>query len=471
MFGTHICVNNTDEAYAQILSDLLDKGIEVSSGTSLSIGSQRQFKELLGYTTVLSNPRCRLIWAPNYRLNLPGAVARFIWMMGGNNRLKDIEFYWGEKVRPFSDDGIVIPGSNYGMRMLYPAPGLDQLRGVIKRLQEDPSSRRAGVVIWRPEDAVRDSRDIPCALAVFFFIRNNSLITNIIMRSNNAYRLFPYNIFEFSLLGELVAAQLEVEAGPVLYTALSMHLYKDDYDRARQAIQAIRKPQQGCTPTPMEPIPIQPQPIEQVKRLVQLESDVRHAAAGFHNVDTLEEYLKRGEDLAEYWRQYYYIIMYFAIEKLGIRARRELVAERLNSYWLEYLPNIQRAETYSQALFYLLNFIELFSNYSRERRQRNHAPLTLEKIKCVLENLDLLSQLKNEDPLLHRVFLSILERCEEVSREIELPISADEFHLIATELIRDLAGLQSEPVAAREIGPTKDEILDLLTQIRNSNRL
>ena len=110
-----------------------------------------------------------------------------------------------ERVLGFSDDTMTMPGSDYGKRLFMPEPGLDQVTAIVERLQQDPGTRRALATIYRPEDAVRTSKDIPCALGLAFHVRGGALHMTMMMRSNAAWTLLPYNIFEFTLLGELIS--------------------------------------------------------------------------------------------------------------------------------------------------------------------------------------------------------------------------------------------------------------------------
>ncbi len=107
-----------------------------------------------------------------------------------------------------------MPGSNYGMRLFQPKPNLNQIDGVIKRLQKDRAMRRAAMVVWIPEDAVRESKDIPCAFGSFCVIRDGHLVFITVMRSNNALILLPYNAFEFTLFAEIIATEAGVKLGP-----------------------------------------------------------------------------------------------------------------------------------------------------------------------------------------------------------------------------------------------------------------
>jgi thymidylate synthase len=215
---------SADDAYAGTLQDLLEEGSVSQQGESLSVGSGKETKEILNYAVAITSPRERLVFNAKRKLNLPAAVARFVWMMAASDRLADIAFY-EDKVRKFSDNGITIPGSSYGQRILNPRPGLNQLESVIDRLKKDAGSRRAAISVYQAEDAMRESSDIPCTFGLFYHVREGRLLTTTLMRSNNAFLLLPYNIFEFSLLAEVVAAELEIPLGTLTHHAISMHVY------------------------------------------------------------------------------------------------------------------------------------------------------------------------------------------------------------------------------------------------------
>jgi thymidylate synthase len=257
-------VPDAEAAYRKVLADVLATDHEIVGGETKSVGSKKRSKEILHYGLVIGNPRERLIWNAKRKLNVPAAVGRFVWMMAGNDRLKDIEFY-EKKVTAFSDDGIVVPGSSYGHRMMYPAPGCDQIEGVVSRLKEDAATRRAAVAVFRPEDVTRLSVDIPCTFGLAFHNRGEFLHPSVIMRSNNALVLLPYNIFEFSLLGEAVAAEIGLKLGAMSYYALSMHIYATDYGTAQDVIVADRPDQT----TPVPAMPSNPPPMAQIRELVR----------------------------------------------------------------------------------------------------------------------------------------------------------------------------------------------------------
>ena len=339
-----IQASDADSVYAKTLSHLLQYGEEVQARESLSVGSDQDYKEILNFSAVIENPHEKLIFNKERRVNLPAAIARFIWMMAGSDRLADIAFY-EPKVSFFSDDNITVPGSNYGHRILYPRPGINQLNGVIERLKETTDTRRAAISIYHPEDAVRTSRDIPCAFGIFYHIREGSLHATTVMRSNNAHILLPYNIFEFALLAEVVAAEVGVPLGTLTHTAVSMHLYSRDTEKAKKVVNQFEQ-SRGSKNTLPEVSP-QSSPLDQVNRLAVLEADLRHKSRGITG-GNIETWIDKGEELNEYWRQFYYILLLHVVQdKLTERQSKgvqvSLALDALKSVidepWKSYLPS------------------------------------------------------------------------------------------------------------------------------------
>lgn len=102
-------------------------------------------------------------------------------------------------------------------------------------MHSDPDSRRAVIPIYSPPDIGTDSNDIPCTTTLQFLIRSGCLNMITTMRSNDIYLGLPYDVFNFTMLQELVACRLGVKLGTYHHFVGSMHYY----DRDSEKINAI----------------------------------------------------------------------------------------------------------------------------------------------------------------------------------------------------------------------------------------
>lgn len=100
---------------------------------------------------------------------------------------------------------------------------------VWSKLRGDPDTRQAQITLWDPrEDNSTGKRDYPCTLALSFRIRNSKLELHTTMRSNDVWRGFAYDAFQFTQLQWTIANALGIEPGRYIHTAHSLHIYDDD---------------------------------------------------------------------------------------------------------------------------------------------------------------------------------------------------------------------------------------------------
>lgn len=327
------------EAHASILRDLYNHGVHLDSA--------EPSRELLGYQTGMSEPRRRLVADRGVPQSVIGSVARFVWLIAGSDRLEDIAYY-EDRVRHYTDDKLTVPGSSYGRRLFLAAPGLNQIEGVVTELKNNPASRRAAAVVWLPEDAVRQgkSKDIPCTFGLFFHIREHKLIMTTVMRSNNAVTLLPYNFFEFSMVGEMIATELGVPFDRYVHWAASMHTFDKFEARARSIIESGER-----TSMEMPPMP-EGATLCHGYRLAQLEAQLRHAS----HQDDLEKTVKLAHaELPDYWLAFFNVIYAYGLAKRNKTDEALTVARALPAYFregvIDQLAPLSSAEADEGALF------------------------------------------------------------------------------------------------------------------------
>ena len=300
-----------DNVFRSLLRDILETGQQVNAGESLSVGSNQTTYEILNYSFSLPNPRDRLLFNPKRRLNLTAAIGRFTWMMSGSDLLSGIEFY-DPKARNFSDDGVTVPGSSDGARLLRPQPRLNQIDNVIKLLKEDASTRRAAVTIYRAEDAGRESRDIPCTMGLVFNVRSGGLHATTLMRSNNAVRVLPYDLFLFSLLSEIVASAVGVPLASYHHFAVSMHIYEKDLALAREILD-----QPPLERTIMAPMPLGTA-LAEIEKLIKFETELRSSYTMLDE-NKVKEWRERIEqEFSNYWQEFARVLLLNALRKSSV---------------------------------------------------------------------------------------------------------------------------------------------------------
>jgi hypothetical protein len=298
---------------ARSVSELVLAGLKIILERGHEVGGERPSLEVLNQGLCLEEPRDRIFTVEGSSFNIAVAIARFVWNVAGSSDLAAIAAY-EPRAREYSDDGKTLPGSDAGARLLGPTTGVNQLAGMVARIREDTDTRRATAVVWRPEDAVRQSRDIPCALAMTCHVRGGALLTTMTMRSNNALRLLPYNLFEFTLLAELVAVEAGIALGSYWHTAQSLHVFEPEVDLAASYVEAgVDVHDAG----PMAPMPSDPQPAEQIAILVELEAQLRHAAAT-KRWDAIADLIRQADaTLHDFWFELFAVLALFLTAREG----------------------------------------------------------------------------------------------------------------------------------------------------------
>lgn len=109
--------------------------------------------------------------------------------------------------------------------------GLDQLSAVHARLLEDPNTKRAVVSIFDPGSDYGDTKDVPCNNWLQFLHRDGVLHLNVTVRANDTIWGFSgINVFEWSVLHELMASSLGWQVGTLSWFVGTMHVYERHYD-------------------------------------------------------------------------------------------------------------------------------------------------------------------------------------------------------------------------------------------------
>lgn len=188
--------------------------------------------ELLNVQLQLTDPRCNVLTNTARRLNYRFMVAEWLWIWFGRDDVQTIARY-NPNIAQFSDDGVTFNGG-YGRRYK------QQWDTVKDRLRAQRDTRQAVIRVFDERDLLVETRDVPCTLSQQFLVRDHRFLgypelhSTVNMRSSDAWLGLPYDIFNFSMLQNIMAAQLDLNLGALTLNLGSSHLYDKDLTAASE---------------------------------------------------------------------------------------------------------------------------------------------------------------------------------------------------------------------------------------------
>lgn len=181
--------------------------------------------EIIGAALRLRDPINRLDAHRYRRLNFPFAVAEWLAMMCGEERLS----YFTKFISTYGDystDGIVLDGA-YGPRLVT-SDGHGAIRQIFRMLRDKPESRRAVATIYNNNDLVGGGgKNTPCTISMHFMQRDSKLHMLTYMRSNDVHYGLTNDVIVFTMTQEFVANRLGIGLGEYHHFAGSLHVYND----------------------------------------------------------------------------------------------------------------------------------------------------------------------------------------------------------------------------------------------------
>jgi thymidylate synthase len=244
--------SSVDDAIWQATTEIMEVGHE-------SAPRGAKTRELTMYSFCMPDPRQRITTIRPIRLGY--CAGKVAWDLAERDDVEGLVFF-NPIGKQFADDGEHVQGENYGQRY---SGYLDE---AIQLLRKDIDSRRVWVPIWHGKDMLnrgsakqwnhhmhefpsRSSSNVPCTIGFGLRIIDGRLVMQVVMRSNAIIGVFPYDVFLFTTLQELIANELEVPLGGYEHVMLSAHVYEREFPVARQILDRADWPEAR----PMDPIP------------------------------------------------------------------------------------------------------------------------------------------------------------------------------------------------------------------------
>jgi len=302
-----------DERWREILSDIINNGDDV-----IREDPERNIKEIVSHKFEIEDPRDRLLYDDGRSLNIFQCIGHFLWITQGNFNLKAIQYYqpWAENV---SSDGYKVIGA-YGPR-LFGVEHLNQLEHILGVLGKDPTKRRAVASVYLPQFDQHglENEEIPCTLNLQYFARKKKLQSVTYMRSQDAFKVLPYDIFIFTMLQEYVQARLRPEHNPELgkynHFSGSFHVYFRDLDNVKEVIANARTSSFKMPEMPYRDVKWTLSKMNEFENIVRTKVLAKKEYGVSFDTDSLFKLLT--DILKEdYWKQFGYILLCYGGIKL-----------------------------------------------------------------------------------------------------------------------------------------------------------
>jgi len=222
--------NKLDNDYQDLLSDVLEDGIEktdrTGTGTLSLFGRSIKHNMADGFPVLTTK---KLAWKT--------MVTELKWFLQGRTDIKYLQdnnckIWDGDYKKSGRTDGDL--GPIYG-KQWRDINGIDQLENLITGLISNPDSRRHLVSSWNVEDLDKMTLP-PCHYSFQCYVADGKLSLMWNQRSADLFLGVPFNISSYGLLLLLLCKETGYEPGELIGNFGDVHLYSNHLDQAKEQI-------------------------------------------------------------------------------------------------------------------------------------------------------------------------------------------------------------------------------------------
>ena len=220
-----------DTQYEDLLRHVMATGTpkadRTGTGTRSVFGHQMRYDLSRGFPLVTTK-----------RVHVRSVVGELLWFLRGDSNVRWLQEngirIWNEWADADGELGPV-----YGVQWRsWPTPDgghVDQLAQVLETLRTDPDSRRIIVSAWNVGEL--DAMALaPCHAFFQFYVADGRLSCQLYQRSADLFLGVPFNIASYALLTHMVAAQVGLEVGDLVWTGGDCHVYDNHHEQVREQL-------------------------------------------------------------------------------------------------------------------------------------------------------------------------------------------------------------------------------------------
>ncbi|MFC7273789.1 thymidylate synthase [Paractinoplanes rhizophilus] len=200
----------------------------------------------------IGDPVARTPYLAARRGNIVFNHAEALWYLSGHDDL-DMVAHYAPRLRGLSENGTTLTGTAYGPRLFarIGPDGQSQFDRVLAMLGDDPDTKRATMLIMRPDELADPANpDVACTLGLQFMLRAGRLHAIAYMRGNDAMIGLYGDTFAFTFIQEFAARLLDVEVGTYAHHVGSMHINTLDLAKVERILAEPTRPDLGHATMP-----------------------------------------------------------------------------------------------------------------------------------------------------------------------------------------------------------------------------
>jgi thymidylate synthase len=236
--------------YLELLDDVLkngeQKGDRTGTGTLSVFGRQYRHNLQDGFPLLTTK-----------KLHFKSIANELIWFLKGDTNTQWLKengvSIWDEWA---TEDGCLGPiyGKQWTAWPTKDGGSINQIDYVVDCLKNNPNSRRILFHGWNveylPDESISPQENVkqgrmalpPCHLLYQFYVANNKLSAQLLIRSSDSFLGLPYNTASLALLVHMLAQQCDLEVGEVIVTTGDSHIYSNHIEQVKTQLTRDTRP-------------------------------------------------------------------------------------------------------------------------------------------------------------------------------------------------------------------------------------